>query len=135
MGLMSAAGDLLHRGASLHCSVTCGAVSPLTHSDTSYHSNCHRWPLKKKCSEDIRTLYDNIFTCGEADRSRRGKWVLLLSANWSKKVKTVQTNMVAYVVWAINFKHDFRFDLQGCLEAVLASKPHFLCWSPIDGSS
>ena len=53
----------------------------------------------------------------------------------SKKGQTGQTNMVAYVGWAINFKSDFRFDLRGCLEAALASKPHFLCRSPIDGSS
>ena len=52
-----------------------------------------------------------------------------------KRVKTAQTNMVAYVVWDINFKSDFRIDLRGCLEAVLASKPHFLCWSQNDGSS
>ena len=43
--------------------------------------------------------------------------------------------MVAYVVWAINFKSDFRFDLKVCLEAALASKPHFLGWFQIDGSS
>ena len=30
--------------------------------------------------------------------------------------------MGAYVVWAMNFKSDFRFDLRGCLEAILASK-------------
>ena len=28
-----------------------------------------------------------------------------------KKVKTVKINMVAYVVWVINFESDFRFDL------------------------
>ena len=33
------------------------------------------------------------------------------------------------VVWAINFKSDFRFYLRGCLEAVLASKHHF--WEPL----
>ena len=53
----------------------------------------------------------------------------------SKKTKTAQTNMGAYVVWAANFKSDFRFYLRGCLEAVSASKPHFLRWSQIDGSS
>ena len=33
----------------------------------------------------------------------------------SKEVKTkrIQTNMVAWVVWAINFKSDFRFNLRG----------------------
>ena len=51
-------------------------------------------------------------------------WFLfLLSAIWSKKVKTAKTKMVAYVEWAMNFKSDFRFDLRGCFEAVLASKP------------
>ena len=28
-----------------------------------------------------------------------------------------------------------RSDLRGCLETTVASKLHFLCWSPIDGSS
>ena len=53
---------------------------------------------------------------------------LLLSHEVQKKVQTVQTNMVAYVVWAINFKSEVRSDLRGCLEAIGASKPHFLCW-------
>ena len=39
--------------------------------------------------------------------------------------------MVAYVVYAVNFKSEFRSDLQGCLEVTVASKPHFLCWSLI----
>ena len=43
--------------------------------------------------------------------------------------------MVAYVVWDINFKSDVRSDLQGCLEAIVASKPSFLCLYLIDGSS
>ena len=30
--------------------------------------------------------------------------------------------MLADVVWAINYKSDFRFDLQGCFEAILASE-------------
>ena len=33
--------------------------------------------------------------------------------------------MVTYAVWAIDFKSDFRFDLRGCLEAMVSSKPHF----------
>ena len=83
------------------------------------------------CRESCKEIESTLFTCGEADRSSRGKLVLvlssfLLSAIWSKKNKTVQTNMEAYVVWAINLKTDFRIDLRVCLEAVLASKPHFL---------
>ena len=54
---------------------------------------------------------------------------------WSKKTKTVQTNMVAYVVCTTDFTSEVRSDLWGCLEAIVAAKPHFLCWSPIDGSS
>ena len=50
----------------------------------------------------------------------------LLSVRFQKEVKTAKTNMVAYVVWAKNFKSDFRFDLRGCLEATVASKPQFL---------
>ena len=64
-----------------------------------------------------------------------------------KKAKTVQRNMVAYVVLAMNFKSEVRSDLQGCLEATVASKHHFLhlmevlnllttnSWAPIDGRS
>ena len=64
-----------------------------------------------------------------------------------KTAKSVQTNMVAYVVWAINFKSEVRSDLQGCLEATVASKHHILhlmevlnllttnSWAPIDGRS
>ena len=52
-----------------------------------------------------------------------------------RKDKTVQTNMVAYVVWAINYKSEISFDLRGCLEVIVASKPYFLCWSQFDGSS
>ena len=79
-----------------------------------------------------------VFSCGEADNSSRDKLCssfFLLSVNVQKKVQTVLTNMVAYVVWAINFKSDFRFDHQGCLEAMVASKLHFLCCSLIDQSS
>ena len=43
--------------------------------------------------------------------------------------------MLAYVVCAIDFKYEVRSDLRACLEATVASKPHFLGWSPIDGSS
>ena len=61
-------------------------------------------------------------------------WFFLSSSSvrFQKQVDRVQTNMVAWVVRATNIKSDFRFDLQGCLEAVLASKPHFLCCSQID---
>ena len=59
----------------------------------------------------------------------------LLSHEVQKKVQTVQTNMVLYAIWATNFESEVRCDLRGCLEAIVASKPHFLCWSPIDGSS
>ena len=59
----------------------------------------------------------------------------LLYNEVQKKVQTVQTNMVAYAIWATNFKSEVRCDLRGCLEAIVASKPHFLCCSPIDGSS
>ena len=64
-----------------------------------------------------------------------------------KKVKTVQTNMAAYVVWAINFKSEVRSGLNGYLEATVASKNLILrlmevlnllttnCWAPIDGKS
>ena len=75
-----------------------------------------------------------LFACGEADRSSRDKlcssFFFLIKVQ--KKAKTVKTNMVS---WAINFKSEVRPDLRGCLEATVASKPHFLCWSPIDGSS
>ena len=71
-----------------------------------------------------------LFSCGEADHSSRDKWVLssfflLSSHEVQKKVQTVQTNIVVYVIWAINFKYDVRCDLRGCLEAIGASKPHF----------
>ena len=52
-----------------------------------------------------------------------------------RKAKTVQTNMGTYVVWAINFVSEVRSDLRGCLVVTVASKPHFLCWSLIDGPS
>ena len=39
-----------------------------------------------------------------------------------KMAKTVQTNMVAYVILAINFKSEVRSDLRGYLEAVVASE-------------
>ena len=40
--------------------------------------------------------------------------------------------MVAYVVWAINFKSDFRFDLRGCLEVILALNLHWsVHWSDL----
>ena len=42
--------------------------------------------------------------------------------------------MVAYVVWAIDLKSEVRSCLQGCLEAMMALKPNFLCLCPIDGS-
>ena len=43
--------------------------------------------------------------------------------------------MVTYAVWAIDFKSDFRFDLRGCLEAMVASKPHFKNFYLKSGSS
>ena len=86
------------------------------------HSSCNR-------------LYP-VFSCGEARNSSRAKCSFFFFPPFGpKKAKTVQTNIVAYVVWAIDFKSNVRCDLRGCLEVVLASKPHFLCWSPIDGSS
>ena len=57
--------------------------------------------------------------------------IVLLSFFFSsfgpKEVKTVPTNMVSYVVWAINLISDFTLDLQVCLrfEVTVASKPHF----------
>ena len=79
-----------------------------------------------------------VFTCGEADRSSRGKWVLLLpsfflSVIWSKKVKVAQTNLVAYVVWPKISNLILKFTSEAVLEVTVASKPHFLCWSQIDG--
>lgn len=71
-------------------------------------------------------------------QSRHVKWrhiFFFLSVKVQKKAKAVQTNMLAYVVWAIIFKSEVRSDLQGCLEAIVASKHHFLGWAPIDGSS
>ena len=58
-----------------------------------------------------------------------------LSHEVQKRVKTVQTNMVAYIICVINFQSDVRSDLRGCLEAIVASKLHFLSQSTIDGSS
>ena len=79
-----------------------------------------------------------VFSCGEADNSSRGKLCsfFLISHKVEKKYKTFLTNKVAYVVvWDINFKSEDRSDLQGCLEAIVALKPHFLSLSPADGSS
>ena len=59
-----------------------------------------------------------FFSCGEADNSSRDKWCsffFLLSFFTSivqKKAKTVQTNMIAHVIWAINFKSEVRYDLR-----------------------
>ena len=65
-----------------------------------------------------------LFSSGEADnRSGGAKCSFFIQVQ--KKVKTAKINTVAYVVWAFNFKSDFIFDLQGCLEATMASKPHF----------
>ena len=55
-----------------------------------------------------------ISTCGEAGRSSFSSPFLLLlqSSNGSqKKVKTDKVTMVAYVVLAIDFKSEVRFDL------------------------
>ena len=51
--------------------------------------------------------------------------VLLSSVKVPKKAKTVQTNMVEYVIWIIDFKSKVRSVLRGCLETIVASKPHF----------
>ena len=37
-------------------------------------------------------------------------------------------------VWALNFKSEVRSELWGCLDAIAASKPHFLCWSLMQGN-
>ena len=78
------------------------------------------------------------FRCGKADNSSRHQlcsfFFFLSSLEVQKRVKTVQANMVVYVIWAINFKSDVRYDLRGCLEAIVTSKLH-LCCSLIDGSS
>ena len=69
------------------------------------------------------------FRCGKADNSSRHKlcsfFFFLSSLEVQKRVKTVQANMVVYVIWAINFKCDVRYDLRGCLEAIVASNPIF----------
>ena len=49
-----------------------------------------------------------IFSCGEAENSTGGEF--LSSSHKVQKGPTVQTNMVAYVVWAIDYKYDVRYD-------------------------
>ena len=41
---------------------------------------------------------------------------------FQKKAKTFQMNIIAYVIWAKNFKSYIRSDHGGCLEALEASK-------------
>ena len=87
----------------------------------------------QKCSPEFSS--EILFSCGsEAPATLVELNVLLLSSSkkMKKSFKTAQTNMVAYVIWAINFKSEVRSDLRGCLEAIVASKSHFLCLSPID---
>ena len=51
--------------------------------------------------------FNSIFTCGEADRSRGDRFSSFFLKRCKKSFKTaksVQTNTVAYVVWAINLK-------------------------------
>ena len=99
------------------------------------------WPMKCMWppSPTLRTAYSTysyaawLFSCSEAGNSSRGKLSSFLT-KFIKRGKTVQTNMVVYVVWAINFKSEFRSDFRGCLKVTVASKPHFLCWSPIKWS-
>ena len=50
----------------------------------------------------------------------------LLVPPFDPKKLAVQTNMVSYVVLAINIISDFRADLRGCLEATEASKPQLM---------
>ena len=77
-----------------------------------------------------------IFSCGEATTLMEMNFLsFFFLIICPKEGQTVQTNMVAYKVWVTDFKSEVRSDLRGCLEAKMASKPHFLCWSPIDGSS
>ena len=82
-------------------------------------------PLRERPITLTPALPLRLFTCGKADRSRRAKCSFFLLIIWSKRTKTAPTNLVVYVFCAINFKFGFRFDLRGCLEAVLASKHHF----------
>ena len=53
------------------------------------------------------------FSCGKTNNSGGAKFIFLLSflMKVQKKAKTVQTNMVAYVVCVINFKSEVRSDL------------------------
>ena len=61
-------------------------------------------------------LLDARFTCGKADRSSRGELPSFFFPSFGpKRAKTAQTSMVTYVIWAINFKYDFIFDIRGCL--------------------
>ena len=56
-----------------------------------------------------------IFSCNEANNSKSISSFTFFQS--SKMGKTILTNMVAYLIWAINFKSEFRPDPRGCLEA------------------
>ena len=84
----------------------------------------------------LNYVIKSFLVAAKPSNSSRGELSsFFLLSKCKKRVKTVQTNMVAYVIWAINFKSEVRSDLRGCLEAIVASKSHFLCLSPIEGSS
>lgn len=55
-----------------------------------------------------------IFTCGRADTSVEASCLLsffLIRNEWTEAL-AVQTKVVAYIVWASNFKYEFRSDLR-----------------------
>ena len=73
---------------------------------------------------ELQKVSGKFFSCGEADnsssRAKCSSSFFFLSHKVQKKVKTDQTNMVAYVIWAINLKSKIRSDLRGFLPAAAA---------------
>ena len=73
-------------------------------------------------------FYSNVFYA--ITSSQQGPLMFLRDVGLRRGLNCPK-NMVAYDVWAIYFKSEVRCDLRGCLEAIVAAKPHFLCWFSI----